>query len=79
MDSEEDVHHAFLAEAYKEDRGKPATFVGIYAIIVPACAVDLLGRSVSNRHRLAPRPWHDRAFETLPQAGDESSVRIRTP
>ncbi|CAE7328676.1 GOR [Symbiodinium pilosum] len=25
------------------------------------------GRGVSNRHRLAPRPWHDRAFETLPQ------------
>ncbi|CAE7472138.1 CPK24 [Symbiodinium natans] len=43
--TKQDVHHAFLAEAYKEDRG----------------------RSVSNRHRLAPRPWHDRAFETLPQ------------
>mmetsp|Transcript_4925 Transcript_4925/g.11494 ORF Transcript_4925/g.11494 Transcript_4925/m.11494 type:complete len:633 (-) Transcript_4925:87-1985(-) len=24
-------------------------------------------RNVSDRHRLAPRPWHDRAFETLPQ------------
>eukprot|EP00439_Symbiodinium_sp_Y106_P048958 s462_g6.t1 len=44
--AKEDVHHAFLAETYKADRGRPG---------------------ISNRHRLAPRPWHDRAFETLPQ------------
>ena len=28
-------------------------------------------RGVSERHRLAPRPWQARNFEQLPKAGEE--------
>ena len=38
-------------------------------LAIPNNKLSMPGRpGISNRHRLAPRPWHDRAFETLPQA-----------